>query len=513
MSSTNTIQEYQENKTIFVNGLPPQVGESELYKMVTEIAEGKVVTVHINRDQNKYETSIAYINMISHEAAKEVINKMNGRIIHEKKINVAWSMKDYKLRTQNETNLVIKGIKKEITQQTIQEVFSHYGEVLSVKLSTNKKNESNGYCYCKFVEVEEVEKAIAAQEELKTKIGTESFVVERYVKQPPAANTNLYVGNIDKQITEEQFVKYFENFGEIRVDPTGKKLYDFVYVEKYDKYRGYVNFVNQECAEKALQAPKANVLGEGELVVAYYKKRADRHKEWKQQADEKKANINGKFKEFNLYINTKQPVISEEEVKAQLEDCGMIYSLKVKWTKAGQTGIAYVCFTDAESAQKATTKCKSIGWECNKLISKHEKVNQGFHYHQMPSYMYPINYFQYLSLVPHSFYKYAGGGRPNVSKSNGQKKGGDRKRKEPQQVQKPVEQPKKVEVTEEMKNDLGDKLYDYIFSMKYGEELTGRITGVLLESLEYEELKKKLEQEQEELKEIINEVKNTLETM
>ena len=79
------------------------------------------------------------------------------------------------------------------------------------------------------------------------------------------------------------------------------------------------------------------------------------------------------------------------------------------------------------------------------------------------------------------------------------------------------EQPKVVEkevVTEEMKNDLGDNLYDYIFEKhQFDEEMTGRITGVLLESLEYPELKNKLEKNKEELDVIIKEVKVTLENM
>ena len=70
---------------------------------------------------------------------------------------------------------------------------------------------------------------------------------------------------------------------------------------------------------------------------------------------------------------------------------------------------------------------------------------------------------------------------------------------------------KKREVTEDMKNELGDALFDYI-SDKHGfdEDTTGRVTGILLESLEYFDLKDKLEKNKEELDKVIKEINETL---
>ena len=65
-----------------------------------------------------------------------------------------------------------------------------------------------------------------------------------------------------------------------------------------------------------------------------------------------------------------------------------------------------------------------------------------------------------------------------------------------------------------MKNDLGDNLYDYIVEKhQFDEEMTGRITGVLLESLEYQDLKNKLLNNKEELDAIIKEIKLNLDNM
>ena len=157
--------EFQDNKTVFVSGLAPSIGDAEFFKKVAEFTEAKNITnVHVNRDQHNYETFIGYINLDTHEAAKEVISKMNGLIFKDKKINMSWSIKDYKMRTENESNLYVKGINRDVSQHELQEVFSQYGDILSVKLSSNEKNQSNGFGYVKFVNVESAEKAIAVKE-------------------------------------------------------------------------------------------------------------------------------------------------------------------------------------------------------------------------------------------------------------------------------------------------------------------------------------------------------------
>ena len=62
-----------------------------------------------------------------------------------------------------------------------------------------------------------------------------------------------------------------------------------------------------------------------------------------------------------------------------------------------------------------------------------------------------------------------------------------------------------------MKNDLGDALFSYI-SDKHGfdEDTVGRITGVLLGSLDYFDLLNKLKKNKEELDKVIKENNETL---
>ena len=65
--------------------------------------------------------------------------------------------------------------------------------------------------------------------------------------------------------------------------------------------------------------------------------------------------------------------------------------------------------------------------------------------------------------------------------------------------------------TEEEINQLGDDLYDYIESLgQYDEEEIGKITEVLLESINYTQLRAKLNNNRQELNRNIEEISNTL---
>ncbi|EMD48209.1 polyadenylate-binding protein [Entamoeba histolytica HM-3:IMSS] len=507
-TAQSNFSDFAENKTIFVSGLSLNVTESVLYGTVLKEFPNQVLNVHINKD-NSHDTSIAYINMNTHDSAAQAISKLNGTIIEGRKVNMFWSLRDYKLRTQSETNLYVKGIKKEIGQQKMQEVFDKYGNTLSVKLSTNEKNESNGFGYVKYCTVDECKKVIAAKEEISKEIGEASFDIVKFEKQNKSLKTNIYIGNIDATVTEEQFLKYFETFGPIRKDASGKLAYKIVLDQAHQKNKGFVNYENVEDAQKAISSPKTGVLGSGEILIDYYKSKEERKKEWRNALFEIKNNVAGRYKDFNLYINTgKNHTTSDAEIREKLGSCGEIYSLQVKYYNKQPTEVAYCCFKDAQGAQNALAKASELGWTINKFMTKQEKFISQNMYAQTA---YPINFLNFFQMF-----------NPNVivpqHPQNQNKEKDHRKKSTREESRKPkpiAEKQPKVEkapiINEDMKNELGDQLYDYILSLGlYDEDLTGRITGVLLESIEYADLKKKIDTKSPELTVIIKEIVENL---
>jgi len=71
----------------------------------------------------------------------------------------------------------------------------------------------------------------------------------------------------------------------------------------------------------------------------------------------------------------------------------------------------------------------------------------------------------------------------------------------------------KLEITEEMKNELGNKLYNIIENMNYKKNEVEKITGVMLESIDYDILEKMIKENQDELKKAINDTYNVLNTI
>ena len=261
--------------------------------------------------------------------------------------------------------------------------------------------------------------------------------------------------------------------------------------------------------------------------------------------------ISTDFKDFNLYVNTNKETITKEEIEEIMAECGEIYSVKVRYNKEKRPdGIFYICMKNKEDKEKVVKKCEELGWQSHNFKPREitqNKFNPYMMFPNMPMQMNnnnPMNYahnpfmmtiFNMLQTMAQGYGPMGGypmqqnGMRP-TRPQNRQKVDGSTKKPRTQNKQmerrnqKPVEQKQeqavaqiasKVEVvTPEMKNDLGDNLYDYIIDVhKFDDEMTGRITGVLLESLEYHDLKKKLTDNQNELNAIILEIKVNLDNM
>ncbi|ELP86367.1 polyadenylate-binding protein, putative [Entamoeba invadens IP1] len=487
----NLFPNFDDNKTIFVSSLSKNVTESLLYKEISAKFESQVASVHVSRNEH-YDTAIAYVNMNTHEAAKKAIETMNGALIDGKTVNMFWSLKDFKQRTETQTNLFVKNIKKTVSQKEMQDVFMTFGEIISVKLSVNENGASNGFGYVKYRTIEAALKAVENAAEIKAKIGEDNFIVAKFEKQTKNKKTNLYVSNIDKSVNEEQFVKYFETFGPLRKNPDNKFQVLFACDDKHPTAMGFVDFENEEDAQKALTAPKNNVLGQGEIKVDYYMSRSERSRVWLQKSLEIKSNIQGKYKDFNMYINTLKEPTSDAEIRSAFADCGEIYSVRVKYYEKVPTSIAFVCFTSQEAFNKAMTKGEELGWKVCKFMNRQEKFMTNQMY-QMGN-AFPLNYmtplFQMFGAQMGAFFQQqqqqqrrpVGPKKPRVERSEKIEK----KKYEQKKEEKKPEPKKEIEVTDNMRNDLGEKIYTFVENLKkYDEEMIGRITGILLESIEY----------------------------
>ncbi|KAL7711970.1 Polyadenylate-binding protein [Entamoeba marina] len=237
----------------------------------------------------------------------------------------------------------------------------------------------------------------------------------------------------------------------------------------------------------------------------------------KQERQKERVAIRNKilkdYPKSNLCIVTHITPITEQIIREKLGSCGEIYSIFIKAVEKKSTDIAYVCFTSEQSAQNAITESEKLGWEATIYRSKTQNY-PGYPYLFSQFYPYMQSDFLFdrqksnnvqtpLSVnmpfvhLPFSFPTYPQQHNKTTKKS----KKGKSKKSANSFVEQKVEQ--KV-VTKEMSEDLGNNLYDYISEkLHFDEDTSARITGVLLESLNYYDLKERLETDQESLKKTI----------
>ena len=170
--------------------------------------------------------------------------------------------------------------------------------------------------------------------------------------------TNIYVKNLDTEVTQDEFTKLFEQYGKVtsavvQVDEEGKS-----------KGFGFVNFDTHEEAQKAVDGLHDTELKGKKLFVARAQKKAEREEELRKSYEQAKMEKMSKYQGVNLYIKNLDDNIDDERLRAEFEPYGTITSAKVMRDEKGTSkGFGFVCFSSPDEATKAVAEMnnKMIG--------------------------------------------------------------------------------------------------------------------------------------------------------
>ncbi|KAL7716843.1 Polyadenylate-binding protein [Entamoeba marina] len=516
-----TITDFQSNKSIFISSIPLKTQENDLYKFITEQLKNAsedsekytnvIESLNINK-KDLYDYAIGFVNMRTHEDAKNAIKVLNGQKMSEQSspLSVMWNISKRTERFTEEGTVFVRGIKKDVKANDIKELFEKKGETLLVKLSTSENNESNGYAYVRFVEANNVEKK----------------------------KRNIYIENIDSGCSDEQIIDYFKTFGEIDVlFSAGSLCVKIVLDEVHGKKKGYVMYKNHEDALKAIQnthEKKIEKLGGSVLRAYFFKSKLELKMERKRKTAEIKENIKTKYKDSNLYLTSENTELTVRDIIDKLGDGkeDIFYSIRLKVVPEQPVKTAFVCFYKVEDAQSAIKKCEELnnGWKAVIFRPRTQQPQQSQFYPNfmtyynmmmmsgMPMQQFPV--FQQMPYAGHQPQQPFNFPPSNKPKRGDQKKPVEKKRNQqkPQQSQPPKQEQKQQEPEsvneEELINVIGDQIYDFVEKLgKYDEDLIARITGVFLESFDIKELEGKLKNPEKELSPIIDEIADTLKNM
>ncbi|XP_078536896.1 polyadenylate-binding protein 4 isoform X1 [Lissotriton helveticus] len=274
---------------VFIKNLDKSIDNKALYD--TFSAFGNILSCKVVCDENGSK-GYAFVHFETQDAADRAIEKMNGMLLNDRKVFVG----RFKSRKEREvelgakakefTNVYIKNFGDEMDDERLKELFSKYGQTLSVKVMTDPSGKSKGFGFVSFEKHEDANQAV---EEMNGKdingkmvfVGRAQKKVERQaelkrkfelLKQERISRyqgVNLYIKNLDDTIDDEKLRKEFSPFGSI----TSAKV---MLEDGRSKGFGFVCFSSPEEATKAVTEMNGRIVGSKPLYVALAQRKEER---------------------------------------------------------------------------------------------------------------------------------------------------------------------------------------------------------------------------------------------
>eukprot|EP01018_Ginkgo_biloba_P021628 Gb_11804 [translate_table: standard] len=337
--------------SLYVGDLDGEMTDRQLIDLFVQI--GALASVRVCRDSvSGRSLGYGYVNYIDPAHAARALDVLNHTSINGKPIRIMWSHRDPNARKSGIGNIFIKNLHESIGNANLHDTFSKFGNILSCKVAT-QDGKSKGYG---FVHFETEEAAMTAIEKVNGMMmeGKQVYVgkfMKRNERTGSAADlkfTNLYIKNLEQDVTEELLHGKFSTFGKI------SNLVIMKDENGNSKGFGFINFDNPDDAKKAVESMNGSQLGTKAIYVGRAQKKAEREQMLRRQFEEKRHEQMLKYQGSNLYVKNIDDAVDDEELREVFGHCGTITSAKIMRDEKGLSkGFGFVCFTTPEEANKA----------------------------------------------------------------------------------------------------------------------------------------------------------------
>ncbi|KAG7643343.1 RNA recognition motif domain [Arabidopsis suecica] len=333
--------------SLYVGDLHPSVTEGILYDAFAEFKS--LTSVRLCKDASSGRSlCYGYANFLSRQDANLAIEKKNNSLLNGKMIRVMWSVRAPDARRNGVGNVFVKNLPESVTNAVLQDMFKKFGNIVSCKVATLEDGKSRGYG---FVQFEQEDAAHAAIQTLNsTIVADKEIYVGKFMKKtdrvkPEEKYTNLYMKNLDADVSEDLLREKFAEFGKIVSLAIAK--------DENRLCRGYafVNFDNPEDARRAAETVNGTKFGSKCLYVGRAQKKAEREQLLREQFKEKHEEQKMIAKVSNIYVKNVNVAVTEEELRKHFSQCGTITSTKLMCDEKGKSkGFGFVCFSTPEEA-------------------------------------------------------------------------------------------------------------------------------------------------------------------
>ncbi len=319
----------QHSASLYVGELDTSVTEAMLFELFSSI--GQVASIRVCRDAvTRRSLGYAYVNYNNTADGERALDDLNYTSIKGKPCRIMWSQRDPLLRKTGQGNVFIKNLDNAIDNKALHDTFSQFGNILSCKVAQDELGNSKGYGFVHY------ETAQAANDAIKSVNGMllndkKVFVGHHIPKRDRQSKfeemkanfTNVYIKNIDDSVTDEEFQKLFERYGDvisatITRDETGKS-----------RGFGFVNYIDHEHAAKAVDELNEIDFHGKNLYVGRAQKKHEREEELRRQYEQARMEKASKYQGVNLYIKNLSDDIDDEKLRDVFGAYGTITSAKV----------------------------------------------------------------------------------------------------------------------------------------------------------------------------------------
>ncbi|XP_012382720.3 polyadenylate-binding protein 1-like [Dasypus novemcinctus] len=274
---------------IFIKNLEDSIDNKALYDTFSTF--GNILSCKVVCDEHG-SRGFGFVHFETHEAAQQAISTMNGMLLNDRKVFVG----HFKSRREREaelgaralefTNIYVKNLQVDMDEQGLQDLFSQFGKMLSVKVMRDDSGHSRGFGFVNFEKHEEAQKAVIDMNgkevsgrllyvgRAQKRVERQSELKRRFeqMKQDRLnryQGVNLYVKNLDDSIDDEKLRKEFSPYGVI----TSAKV---MTEGGHSKGFGFVCFSSPEEATKAVTEMNGRIVGTKPLYVALAQRKEER---------------------------------------------------------------------------------------------------------------------------------------------------------------------------------------------------------------------------------------------
>ncbi|KAI9716694.1 MAG: Protein phosphatase PP2A regulatory subunit B [Candelaria pacifica] len=233
---------------VFIKNLDTAIDNKALHD--TFAAFGNILSCKVAQDEFGNSKGYGFVHYETAEAATNAIKHVNGMLLNEKKVFVGHHIpkKDRQSKFEemkaNFTNIYVKNVEPEATDDEFRDLFEKFGEISSASLARDPETgKSRGFGFVNFIDHEEAAKAVEAlhdkdfkgqalyvgraqkkherEEELR-----KQYEAARVEKASKYQGINLYVKNLEDDVDDEKLRDIFGAYGTITSAKVMRETFD-----------------------------------------------------------------------------------------------------------------------------------------------------------------------------------------------------------------------------------------------------------------------------------------------